>query len=171
MPIHEPKNNLTGTYVLVIRLQKSKKISVGRLGVLSFQKGYYLYIGSAFGPGGLNARIQRHLRRTKKHHWHVDHLASEETIIDIWFSGLEDKQECGWANRLERITELKRPVTGFGSSDCSCRSHLFFSKRKPLFSPFRNLLGGGLECWPGRILNKKGGEAHRTGLNFTYITH
>ena len=45
--------SLPGTYVLVLRFSKRLEISVGRLGVLSAQAGYYVYVGSALGPNGL----------------------------------------------------------------------------------------------------------------------
>lgn len=138
---------MTGTYILSIRLRKQQEISVGKLGAFPFNQGYYLYIGSAFGPGGLNARIKRHLQCTKKHHWHIDCLASEETIIDVWFSGDRDKHECRWVNLLEGVPALQNPIPGFGSSDCSCPSHLFYGKNKPIYSQYRELFGDMLEVW------------------------
>ena len=59
--------SLPGTYVLLMRLSKRLDISVGTLGVLSAQAGYYVYVGSALGPGGLAARVGRHCRREKTH--------------------------------------------------------------------------------------------------------
>lgn len=61
LPHNNNKKKMIGTYVLVIRLREPQEISVGRLGVFPFHHGYYVYIGSAFGPGGLKARIRRHL--------------------------------------------------------------------------------------------------------------
>lgn len=141
---HCGEKSLTGTYVLVIYLQKRKKIGIGRLGTFSFHRGYYLYIGSAFGPGGLNSRIRRHLQRTKKHHWHIDYLAAAATIKEVWFSSNSDKYECRWTNILKGISELQLLVPDFGSSDCSCHSHLFYSKKRPLVTYYRDLLGSGL---------------------------
>ena len=139
-----PPDNSTGTYILVIYLKKGKEIRIGSLGMFSFHRGYYLYIGSAFGPGGLNARIQRHLKYTKKNHWHIDYLVAEATIIDVWFSSLSRKYECVWAKTFEGFPEFQSPVPGFGSSDCSCHSHLFYSKPKPLLMHHHNLLEGRL---------------------------
>ena len=147
MPLHELKKKLTGTYILIVRFQKKKEINVGKVGAFSFRSGYYLYVGSAFGPGGLNSRIKRHLLHTKKHHWHIDYLTTEETVDDIWFSSHGKKIECMWATILERTPELQHPVPGFGSSDCTCRSHLFYSKKKPFFSHYCNLLGRGIAKW------------------------
>ena len=55
-----------GTYCLLLHSDADKSIKVGALGKLNIQKGYYVYIGSAFGPGGLKARIGRHIKKTKK---------------------------------------------------------------------------------------------------------
>jgi len=41
---------------------------------LDLLPGYYIYIGSAFGPGGVRARMLRHLRADKPKHWHIDYL-------------------------------------------------------------------------------------------------
>jgi Uri superfamily endonuclease len=63
--------------VLVLRLDTPQTIAIGRLGSIDFPVGWYLYVGSAHGPGGLHARLARHRRRlggTKRAHWHVDYL-------------------------------------------------------------------------------------------------
>lgn len=147
MPEYEKKKNLTGTYILIVRSQEKKEINVGKLGAFIFQKGFYLYIGSAFGPGGLNARIRRHLCHDKKNHWHIDYLTLGKTITDVWFSCHSVKHECAWANSFYGVPELKSPITGFGSSDCSCPSHLFYSRKKPLIAYYRNILGDNLTRW------------------------
>jgi hypothetical protein len=54
-----------GTYVLLLRNSRMKRIRIGKLGVLLFGKGFYAYFGSMFGPGGLKSRIRRHLRKKK----------------------------------------------------------------------------------------------------------
>ena len=45
-----------GTYVLVLRCSSNRTIRVGCLGSIRLRPGYYLYVGSGFGPGGLRAR-------------------------------------------------------------------------------------------------------------------
>ena len=52
-----------GTYALILRASTAQTIQIGRLGDLVMQPGYYIYVGSAFGPGGLAARVGRHLRQ------------------------------------------------------------------------------------------------------------
>lgn len=147
MSRHVPQKALTGTYLLVLYLPNWHDIDVGSLGTLTFERGYYLYIGSAFGPGGLDARIRRHLRRVKKHRWHIDYLSAEASIIETWFSNQSVKHECRWAKILEGVSDLGMPVIGFGSSDCSCASHLFYSKKKPILTHYRHRLSSGIKRW------------------------
>jgi len=61
-----------GTYALVVALDRSQHITIGRRGGFHFPAGFYIYIGSALGPGGLSARIGRHLLAEKRLHWHID---------------------------------------------------------------------------------------------------
>ena len=46
-----------GIYALVLHLEHREEITVGKLGTVTFPAGYYLYVGSALGPGGLEARL------------------------------------------------------------------------------------------------------------------
>ena len=55
-------SNQSGTYALLLKLPKQGQLQVGALGTFAFQAGWYVYVGSAFGPGGLAARVGRHLR-------------------------------------------------------------------------------------------------------------
>jgi len=55
-----------GTYALVLRLARATTIHVGALGAVDFAPGWYVYVGSALGPGGLAARVNRHLSRSKR---------------------------------------------------------------------------------------------------------
>lgn len=111
-----------GSYVLLLRLKKRRCLTVGKLGAFEFPRGYYLYFGSA--QGGLEGRIQRHLRADKKRHWHVDFLADVAPIVEAsWVAGTE-RLECEWARTAVDLPDARVPAPGFGSSDCSCRTHL-----------------------------------------------
>lgn len=120
-----PLPNTRGCYVLVLWLAKPQQVEVGRLGKLAFQAGYYLYVGSAFGAGGIAGRLNHHLN-SKKRHWHIDWLRCMAELQEIWYR--EDKWggECLWATELAEQTCLIRPHPGFGASDCRCNSHLFY---------------------------------------------
>ena len=112
-----------GSYALVLRLPEAQRLTVGRLGTFVFDAGLYVYVGSAFGPGGLRARIAHHMRRATRPHWHIDYLRRVCTVEDVWY--VEGKRlECVWAERLDRSDDVVA-LTGFGCSDCRCRSHLF----------------------------------------------
>ena len=54
----------TGSYALVLRLPSRRKIQVGKLGLVEFPRGNYIYFGSPLG--GLDARVARHLGNDKK---------------------------------------------------------------------------------------------------------
>jgi Uri superfamily endonuclease len=118
----------SGTYIIVLKVKTSQKIEIGKIGQFTFEKGYYFYIGSAHGPGGIRARIERHLRKDKASHWHIDYLSSAVPITAVIICYSKKKKECIWASKLISSSSLSTPVNGFGSSDCSCQSHLFFSK-------------------------------------------
>lgn len=121
------KNNdhdAKGTYIIILYLDKNKRIQIGRLGQFTFKKGYYAYVGSAFGPGGLKSRIRHHIEPKKKYHWHIDYL--NPAVKEVWVSAHGERLEHEWAGSLGKIASDKIP--GFGCSDCSCESHLFYFK-------------------------------------------
>lgn len=117
-----------GSYLLVLRLDQEKLLKIGQLGSILFQRGYYVYVGSAMA--NLTARIKRHRRTRKKEHWHIDYLtqaADEFLSLPIRSS---HRHECHIAASLSSI--LTSGPSGFGSSDCDCKTHLFWSKKNPL---------------------------------------
>jgi Uri superfamily endonuclease len=118
----------TGLYQLVIRLKKSQLIAVGRRGRFLFPAGYYVYTGS--GRRGLESRIARHLRKQKKMRWHVDYLLQHGRVLEVKRYG-NDQEECELNRRVERLPGGRVVVQGFGSSDCRCRTHLFYFRRNP----------------------------------------
>ncbi|MCP4888995.1 MAG: GIY-YIG nuclease family protein [Planctomycetaceae bacterium] len=129
-----------GTYALILRAIHSKEIQVGRLGTLTVEPGFYVYVGSARGPGGLDRRVARHCRKEKTLRWHIDYLRVITQVTGVWCSEGSDKQECLWGESFARMKNATIPVNGFGASDCSCRSHLFRFSRRPAPSEFRQRL-------------------------------
>jgi Uri superfamily endonuclease len=65
-----------GTYVLVACASRMKQLEIGRLGTFTIVPGFYAYVGSAFGAGGLRARLGHHLESTAAPHWHIDFFAT-----------------------------------------------------------------------------------------------
>ncbi|WP_456457360.1 GIY-YIG nuclease family protein [Thermovibrio sp.] len=83
----------------------------------------YLYVGSAFGSGGLKSRLLRHLKRDKKNHWHLDFITTSSLFFPISvYLFAEKRVECKLALRFSKEFSF---VPSFGSSDCTCPSHLF----------------------------------------------
>ena len=112
-----------GTYVLLIRLFDNKRIRFSKNQDKFFKKGFYIYVGSAKGsPVSLYQRIKRHLSKEKKKHWHIDHLLEYGKVKKIYCTN--EIVECLIAQELSK--KGLRFIEGFGSSDCGCRSHLFF---------------------------------------------
>lgn len=118
-----------GVYQLLFFLPNKIRIKVGQKGSLIFPKGYYLYTGSA--KNGLKGRILRHLRESKKKFWHIDYLLPYACIKDVIIH--VNKSECYWNKRLFDLEESEVLVNGFGSSDCRCKAHLIYFKKKPDF--------------------------------------
>ena len=114
-----------GTYALVLNLRQDKPITIGRLGNFLFKRGYYVYVGSALGPGGIAGRITHHIKTASRPHWHIDYFRQYAEIVEIWYQeGIKD-MEHAWAEQLEKLYFVAAPVKGFGSSDCPCNAHFF----------------------------------------------
>lgn len=110
-----------GAYLLVLHLDVELPPDARR-GQAALAPGRYLYLGSARGPGGLRARIRRHLRADKRPHWHVDRLTAAARVAAVlaWPEG----GECRWCAAI-RARGAEVPLPGFGSSDCRrCPAHL-----------------------------------------------
>jgi Uri superfamily endonuclease len=109
-----------GAYALLIELAEPLDVRLRGQPAISLTPGRYLYCGSAYGPGGLRARIGRHMRRDKAQRWHVDQLTGAGDVTGAFvFPG---GNEC---SLVAALAELPIAIPGFGSSDCrSCASHL-----------------------------------------------
>jgi len=119
-----------GGYAIIIRIEKNIKIELFKKNI-DVKPGFYVYIGSACGPGGLRARILRHLKRTKKIRWHIDKITSNinaKVIIIIYSDKVQGNSferkvsSCLFRKGLDYIEK-------FGSTDDKENiSHLFYSK-------------------------------------------
>ncbi len=120
-----------GVYCLVFE-NRTCVIEVGKKGAFSFPEGFHIYVGSALGPGGMK-RVKRHIElssnRDKNPRWHVDylHLDPSFRLFGAVCASTSDRFECELARRLGRNS-----VSGFGCTDCSCTSHLFYRGKNPL---------------------------------------
>ena len=129
-----------GTYLLLAQLSDACDLRIGSLGSLAFPAGWYGYAGSALGPGGLAARLARHRRADKRLHWHIDYLLPPAVLRASWQIDSSIRLECAWASALARLTGAEPIVPRFGASDCRCRAHLCYWKRRPLDSMLRTAL-------------------------------
>lgn len=124
---------MKGTYILILQLERPVSgLQVGRLGRFDFAAGSYLYVGSAFGPGGLAARLAYHGRRHKpRPHWHIDYLRAEAILHEAWTVAGPERYECAWCQALSERPELTAPVPRFGARDTGCYAHLYYLPRRP----------------------------------------
>ena len=130
-----------GTYALLLHLSVPRHVVVGALGAFNFPSGWYLYLGSARGPGGLAARLARHRRREKeRHHWHIDYLRAVATLVEVWSSTGAAQRECGWAAAAAALSTASIIAPRFGASDCQCASHLYHFSLRPEPGQFEALV-------------------------------
>jgi Uri superfamily endonuclease len=130
-----------GTYALVLSSRSTDLIQIGRLGALQLQSGFYVYVGSALGPGGVRARLAHHLKLSRRPHWHIDYLRAHTRVEEICYRLDTRRLEHVWAEHIGLAEGAAVPLVGFGSTDCGCESHLFFFERRPSRKRFRQVLG------------------------------
>jgi Uri superfamily endonuclease len=135
LPSDEP-----GTYALVLASNAARTIQIGKRGELAVEPGFYVYVGSAAGPGGLRARVARHLRESKRIHWHIDFLRMFATIHEVWYTTRVNRTEHRWATALAKMRWASVPLRGFGSSDCRCQAHLVYFPSLPAVRDFQRIL-------------------------------
>jgi Uri superfamily endonuclease len=131
-------HSLPGTYTLVLNSSIQNQVAIGKLGSILLKPGFYVYVGSAFGPGGLRARTNHHLRYSRRPHWHIDYLAPSLRLHEIWYTYDPTRREHQWAEIHANSRRTLIPLPGFGSSDCGCLSHLFFYPSQPSGNYFRH---------------------------------
>ena len=113
---------MKGVYILGIHIVKPIYIKIGALGKIYFEKGKYVYVGSA--QNSLEKRIARHLSKNKKTRWHIDYLLLNKNVFvkKVFYKvaprSEEEKDAC-------KILQFGIPIKKFGSSDSKCVSHLF----------------------------------------------
>jgi Uri superfamily endonuclease len=135
-----------GTYALILRCTSRAAATVGRWGELRLEPGFYIYVGSAFGPGGVKARVLRHCRASASKHWHIDYIREFVRPVGAWYSHQADHLEHDWATMVAGMPGVTA-IAGFGCTDCHCRSHLFRTHTAPDFSRFAELAGNQVERW------------------------
>lgn len=125
--IYEKEAQDRGSYILSGYLKEGMTLPIGHLGKRDFPRGFYLYVGSAMGS--LSRRMGRHLRKTRKPHWHIDFLLPFLENLQVFPIRSSERLECAIAEALGSIAPS---IPSFGASDCSCVSHLFYLPSPPL---------------------------------------
>jgi Uri superfamily endonuclease len=142
-----------GSYILVLQLDYAvEDLQVGKLGRFSFPAGYYLYVGSAFGPGGIAARLSHHERSAKtRPHWHIDYLRAHASLREAWTVGGPLHMECRWCAALAAEPGVSIPAVGFGSRDTGCAAHLFYLPHPPRSSLLSQIILASLVAADGPL--------------------
>jgi Uri superfamily endonuclease len=150
-----------GAYALQLLVNEPVRLDIGRIRSAYFPCGEYVYLGSACGPGGLQARLGRHLSgKIARLHWHIDYLRPFARLHACCYLEIDPSAlgttpaECLWSQALLNLPFASVPIRGFGSSDChsGCRAHLVaFGGGAPLFGT-KSFLGA-LSQAVGRSMN------------------
>ena len=112
-----------GAYALLLHCHGPLTVRYGRKDGVTLPRGTYVYCGSAYGPGGIRARVARHLRAEKTVRWHVDQITTRAGVRDVL--AVPGGRECDLVARFAAQAGSHFPLPGFGSSDCrNCVSHL-----------------------------------------------
>ena len=112
-----------GSYLLELALDRAITLRPGKLGEVRLGPGRLRYYGSARGPGGLRARLTRHLEGGRKRYWHIDWLLAEAPVraveVDL------EASECDLVRRDLDSRRWASAAARFGAADCrSCPAHL-----------------------------------------------
>lgn len=110
-------------YAIYLEVPCEKKLEIGRLGNFLFEKGMYIYVGSA--KRNIVARINRHKRVQKPLRWHFDYLRPFGQVTKI-ITYEKASGECELAEKIRKEVGGSFPIIRFGSTDCRCTSHLIY---------------------------------------------
>ena len=127
-PFLESELHDRGVYLLLVKMEQDKALTVGGLGKTEFKQGYYVYAGSALN--NLSKRTARHLRKKKQKRWHIDYLTAEADAVTAVPIVTGENLECELAAGMQEMGSY--PVKRFGSSDCKCAGHLYYFAENPL---------------------------------------
>ena len=121
---------MKGVYTVLIRITKTFSRQVGSLGRMYFEKGNYVYVGSA--QSSLFPRLVRHFAKKKRLHWHIDYLTTSKLSrikVAVYAATNRKRIECFLSAKLAALP-FSKAVSHFGSTDCKhgCIAHLFLLK-------------------------------------------
>jgi Uri superfamily endonuclease len=150
MPTNPSPPSPKGTYIFLSYLDSASDIQMNKKGrTCHFSVGWYAYVGSAFGPGGLKARLNRHYAGSGKAHWNIDFFRrGVRPCRQAWVSYEQCKLESLWAAVLQRMPGVSVPVVNFGNADARgepvshgiATTHLFHLQKRPSLKAFQKQL-------------------------------
>lgn len=111
-----------GGYLLIVYVAQKTALDFGLRHTEELRVGYYVYVGSAMR--GITARLARHRRKRKNHHWHIDYLLDVGTLTATYPILTRSRIEHDLAMEVGAVADGSVP--GFGATDSSLRSHLFY---------------------------------------------
>ncbi len=112
-----------GAYLLLVKLAAPVCVTLAKRPNSRLSAGWYAYAGSAYGPGGIHARVARHFRTDKPVRWHIDQLT--QVALELWAAPAPGGNECTLLQAMHAEPGVMLSVRGFGSSDCRrCGTHL-----------------------------------------------
>jgi Uri superfamily endonuclease len=121
------------------------------LGTFDFPAGYYAYVGTAFGGGGVRLRTGRHLSPHSVKRWNIDWLTPVCTPVAVWWTHVRRHVEFDWADALARMPGASFPAARFGAADNdSAQAHLVRFPVQPSASAFRRRASR-LVPWQARV--------------------
>lgn len=136
---------IKGTYVLLLHLPEATRFArVGPFGAVTLPEGFYVYVGSTHGTGGVRGRVRYHLRLDKESlHWHLDYVRPAMQPLEAWGTYDPVKRECAWARLMHQALGGEVIVPGFGAADDAkkrkaerCPAHFFHFGSFPSFNDF-----------------------------------
>ncbi len=139
MPISAALPPQPGTYILLLEMLQDRAVPIGKLGTFDLRQGWYAYVGSALGSGGLRGRLKHHLTPPARPHWHIDYLRAAATVREVWMVASPTPYEHVWAERLLALPGATIPILRFGASDCRCAAHLIHFPERPILVDFQML--------------------------------
>lgn len=123
----DPLIRYGGVYVLFMKLLDDVVLMLNTKELI-IESGFYCYVGSALGPGGILSRLKHHLNKRKKRlWWHIDYLTSNDNVIltNVVYARVSTNVEEAIASKLMELKCFKPTIKGFGSSDKKSYTHLF----------------------------------------------
>ena len=115
-------------YVALTYVPRRTSVTIGSLGPVPFERGWYAYVGSAVR--GRRARVARHMAAEKPLRWHADYLFTAFPPRRAWLvDGAAG--ECALAAGLAAPSGAERRPPRFGAGDCRCAGHLVRFPRRP----------------------------------------